>query len=88
MALALSVAAEVAVLKAVAEPTRLRVLVLLALGELNVKDLTRILGQSQPRISRHLRLLAEAGLGWSDLTRIGVGTGPGNFTGVRLSVAV
>lgn len=60
--MALSVAAEVAVLKAVAEPTRLRVLVLLALGELNVKDLTRILGQSQPRISRHLKLLAEAGL--------------------------
>ncbi len=45
-----------------AEPTRLRVLVLLSAGELNVKDLTRILGQSQPRISRHLRLLAEAGL--------------------------
>ena len=50
----LSVAEEVAVLKAVAEPTRLRVLVLLAMGELNVKDLTRILGQSQPPISRHL----------------------------------
>jgi ArsR family transcriptional regulator len=45
-----------------AEPTRLRLLVLLASGELNVKDLTGILGQSQPRISRHLRLLAEAGL--------------------------
>jgi ubiquinone/menaquinone biosynthesis C-methylase UbiE len=50
------------VLKAVAEPTRLRLLVLLASGELSVKDLTRILGQSQPRISRHLKLLAEAGL--------------------------
>ena len=49
-------------LKAAAEPTRLRILVLLAEGELNVKDLTRILGQSQPRISRHLKLLAEAGL--------------------------
>jgi ArsR family transcriptional regulator len=45
-----------------AEPTRLRLLVLLAAGELNVKDLTGILGQSQPRISRHLRLLTEAGL--------------------------
>ena len=45
-----------------AEPTRLRVLALLAHGELNVKDLTRVLGQSQPRISRHLKLLAEAGL--------------------------
>lgn len=60
--MALSVAAGVAILKAVAEPTRLRVLVLLAEGELSVKDLTRILGQSQPRISRHLKLLAEAGL--------------------------
>ena len=50
------------VLKAMAEPTRLRLLVLLSQGELSVKDLTRILGQSQPRISRHLKLLAEAGL--------------------------
>jgi ArsR family transcriptional regulator len=50
------------VLKAMAEPTRLRVLALLAHGELNVKDLTRVLGQSQPRISRHLKLLCEAGL--------------------------
>jgi ArsR family transcriptional regulator len=52
----------VGVLKAVAEPTRLRVLALLAHGEFTVKDLTRILGQSQPRISRHLKLLAEASL--------------------------
>jgi ubiquinone/menaquinone biosynthesis C-methylase UbiE/DNA-binding transcriptional ArsR family regulator len=52
----------VGVLKAVAEPTRLRLLALLTRGELNVKDLTRILNQSQPRISRHLKLLAEAGL--------------------------
>ena len=60
--MALSVQTSVAVLKAVAEPTRLRLLVLLGAGELNVKDLTRILGQSQPRISRHLKLLSEAGL--------------------------
>jgi ArsR family transcriptional regulator len=52
----------VSIFKAAAEPTRLRVLMLLAGCELNVKDLTRILGQSQPRISRHLKLLAEAGL--------------------------
>lgn len=52
----------VTLLKAAAEPTRLRILQLLAHGEFNVKDLTRILGQSQPRISRHLKLLAEAGL--------------------------
>lgn len=58
----LSVQTSVGALKAIAEPTRLRVLVLLASGELSVKDLTGILGQSQPRISRHLKLLAEAGL--------------------------
>lgn len=49
-------------LRAAAEPTRLRVLALLADGELTVSDLTDILGQSQPRISRHLKLLVEAGL--------------------------
>ncbi len=52
----------VTALKAAAEPTRLRILLLLQAGELNVKDLTLILGQSQPRISRHLKLLCEAGL--------------------------
>lgn len=52
----------VTALKAAAEPTRLRVLVLLAGAELSVKDLTQVLGQSQPRISRHLKLLLEAGL--------------------------
>lgn len=52
----------VTALKAAAEPTRLRILLLLAAGELSVKDLTQILGQSQPRISRHLKLLAAAGL--------------------------
>ena len=49
-------------LKAAGEETRLRVLALLAEAELTVSDLTDILRQSQPRISRHLRLLAEAGL--------------------------
>jgi len=52
----------VARLRAAGEPTRLRILALLAVAELSVKDLTQILGQSQPRISRHLKLLAEAGL--------------------------
>jgi ubiquinone/menaquinone biosynthesis C-methylase UbiE len=52
----------VAALKAAAEPTRLRILSLLRSGPLTVKDLTRILGQSQPRLSRHLKLLNEAGL--------------------------
>ena len=58
----LSADALVTALKAAAEPTRLRILVLLAGGELSVKDLTGILGQSQPRISRHLKLLTEAEL--------------------------
>lgn len=49
-------------LKAVAEPTRLRVLALLAEGELTVTELTQILRQSQPRVSRHLKLLCEAGV--------------------------
>lgn len=57
-----SVEALVTALKAAAEPTRLRILALLAQGELNVKDLTQVLNQSQPRISRHLKLLTEAGL--------------------------
>ena len=49
-------------LRAAGERTRLRILAVLARGELTVTDLTRILGQSQPRISRHLKLLCEAGL--------------------------
>jgi ubiquinone/menaquinone biosynthesis C-methylase UbiE len=51
-----------AILKASAEATRLRLLMLIAEAELTVSDLTTILRQSQPRLSRHLRLLAEAGL--------------------------
>jgi ubiquinone/menaquinone biosynthesis C-methylase UbiE len=50
------------VLKAAGETTRLRLLGLIADAELTVSDLTAILRQSQPRLSRHLRLLAEAGL--------------------------
>jgi ubiquinone/menaquinone biosynthesis C-methylase UbiE len=49
-------------LKAAGETTRLRILALLAEAELTVSDLTDILRQSQPRLSRHLRLLAEGGL--------------------------
>jgi ubiquinone/menaquinone biosynthesis C-methylase UbiE len=51
-----------ATLKAAAEATRLRLLMLIGEAELTVTDLTAILRQSQPRLSRHLRLLAEAGL--------------------------
>ena len=49
-------------LKAAGEATRLRILKLLSETELTVSELTEILRQSQPRLSRHLRLLAEAGL--------------------------
>ena len=52
----------VGVLRAAGEGTRLRLLSLLSDGEHSVKDLTEILGQSQPRVSRHLKLLADAGL--------------------------
>jgi len=51
-----------ATLKAAGEATRLRILALLMEAELTVSDLTEILRQSQPRLSRHLRLLTEAGL--------------------------
>lgn len=52
----------VEVLRAAGEPTRLRILSLLALEELAVLELCQVLEQSQPRVSRHLKLLAEAGL--------------------------
>jgi SAM-dependent methyltransferase len=51
-----------AALRAVAERTRLRLVVLCARGERTVSELTQILGQSQPRVSRHLKLLCDAGL--------------------------
>ncbi len=49
-------------LRGAGERTRLRLLFVLSHGEFNVKELTQILGQSQPRVSRHLKLLCEAGL--------------------------
>lgn len=49
-------------LRAAAEATRVRILFVLSHGEFNVSELTQILGQSQPRVSRHLKLMAEAGL--------------------------
>lgn len=58
----LSLETLVDVLKTAGEPTRFRLLALLADGDLTVSDLTEILGQSQPRISRHLKLLAEEDL--------------------------
>ncbi|HEX5279189.1 MAG TPA: metalloregulator ArsR/SmtB family transcription factor [Micropepsaceae bacterium] len=49
-------------LRAAGDPTRLRLLLLLAKAELTVSEITDIIGQSQPRISRHLKLLCDAGL--------------------------
>ena len=60
--MALPLDALLQVLWALDEETRFRVAALLQHGELSVTDLTDILGQSQPRISRHLKLLADAGV--------------------------
>lgn len=49
-------------LSAAGEPTRLRILAILRRGDLAVGELAQILAQSQPRVSRHLKLLADAGL--------------------------
>lgn len=49
-------------LRAAAEPSRLRLLAICAQGEWTVSELTQVMAQSQPRISRHLKLLADAGL--------------------------
>jgi len=49
-------------LRAIAEPTRLRIVALCRSGDLTVNELCQILGQSQPRISRHLKLLVDAGV--------------------------
>jgi len=48
--------------KALADETRLRLCAILLRHELNVGELTGVLGMGQPRISRHLKILAEAGL--------------------------
>lgn len=72
-----------AALRAAAEPTRLRLLALCAEGELTVSELTQILGQSQPRVSRHLKLLCEAGL----LERVPEGTWAFYRVGDRLAGA-
>ena len=50
----------VTMLRAAGDPTRLRLLLLLREAELTVSELTEIVGQSQPRVSRHLKLLSEA----------------------------
>lgn len=50
------------IFRGLADPTRVRILLLLAQMELSVGELAMVLGQSQPRVSRHVRILAEAGL--------------------------
>lgn len=57
-----SLSSVLAGLEAAGEVTRLRLLALLAEAEITVSELVHILGQSQPRVSRHLRLLVESGL--------------------------
>src|SRR3954464_8568682 len=49
-------------IQALADPTRLRIVALLRLMELSVGELAQVLGQSQPRVSRHLKILADAGV--------------------------
>jgi tRNA threonylcarbamoyl adenosine modification protein YeaZ len=44
-------------------------------------------GQAERLMPLLEEILSEAGMGWADLSAIGVGTGPGNFTGIRISVS-
>lgn len=57
-----TVAASVNLLRALGDPTRLRLLYALKRGELTVAELTSVVGMSQPRVSRHLKILTDAGL--------------------------
>lgn len=50
------------IFRALADPTRLRIMGLLRAMELSVGELAQVLGQSQPRVSRHIKILADAGL--------------------------
>ncbi|WP_321397568.1 metalloregulator ArsR/SmtB family transcription factor [Emcibacter sp.] len=74
-----------AALRAAGEETRLRILALFRSGELTVTELVTILRQSQPRVSRHLKLLCEAGLlerhreGTWIFYRLAEQGGPGNL---------
>ena len=51
-----------AIFAALADPTRLRIVALLGAMELSVGEIAQVLGQSQPRVSRHVRILVDAGL--------------------------
>ncbi len=50
------------IMRALADPTRLRIVLLIRRLELSVGEVVQILGQSQPRVSRHIRILDEAGI--------------------------
>ena len=50
------------IFRALADATRLRILALLRSMELSVGELAQVLGQSQPRVSRHVKILCDAGL--------------------------
>ena len=79
----------VSALKAAADPTRLRLLALLAAGEATVGELQAVLAQSQPRVSRHLRILSEAGLADVSSPRTVVGDGTAaSCTGEAVIAAV
>lgn len=52
----------IAQLKALADPIRLRIVSLCSLGECSVSELTQVMGQSQPRISQHLKRLCDSGM--------------------------
>lgn len=84
----------VVALRSIGEPTRLRILSLLAVSEVTVKDLTEILAQSQPRVSRHLKLLTEAELierlpegAWAYYRLADTGSGPAMVAAVLNELA-
>lgn len=52
----------VEIFRALADPTRLRIVALLRRMELSVGELAQVLGQSQPRVSRHVKILVDAGV--------------------------
>ncbi len=83
-------------LRALADPTRLRIMRLLASMELAVGELAQVLGQSQPRVSRHIKILCDAGLaerrregGWvflrAAVNEVGAPEGLGDDLGTALA---
>ena len=55
------------IMRALADPTRMRITLLIRQLELSVSEVVQILGQSQPRVSRHIKILAEAGIAFDSL---------------------